>query len=529
MKSNRKTRFIILVILGILFAFSPIIATNLSFITGNTNKYSEYFDGINFENENLKISKVSGKIHIVNNSGWVDFRNDGNCTGSGTYSDPYVIEDLVIDGGGSGSCILIENSEVYFRIENCTLYNFGEGIRLWNVSNSLVFDNNFSSGIWGIYLLYYSHNNTISGNTINCQEFGIRLLGYDNNILGNIINVSQPLGYSYGISISWGGSNNNLISGNTVYLARVGIHIDEGYNHIIMNNTINNSELKGLRLMRTNNITISENKMNDCGLSIECDPYASEVDRLSQLNSHHIDTTNLVNGKPLYYYVDIIGLGLADMTNAGQVILVDCTYSSISNLNTSFGSTGISLYYSNNNNITDNIASNNKLHGIYLYECDYNLISGNTARNNIFPETYPEPYGFYLSDSYYNTLYYNNLINNEYQGFSGGSNTWNSPRKIIYTYNGINYTNHLGNYWDDYTGNDANNDGIGDTPYSTGEVIDNYPLMDSIENYIIIEMLEPSEVSDGIIPGYNLFLLLGILSIGVIIISKRVKKSKNLI
>lgn len=35
------------------------------------------------------------------------------------YSNPYVIEYLVIDGGYSGSCILIEYSEVYFIIENC--------------------------------------------------------------------------------------------------------------------------------------------------------------------------------------------------------------------------------------------------------------------------------------------------------------------------------------------------------------------------------------------------------------------------
>ena len=91
----------------------------------------------------MKISAVSGKIHIYYN--WSATKTAGICTGSGTKTDPYIIEDLEIDGGGSGSCILIENSNVYFKIENCMDYNSGNawadaGIRLYNVDNGKLID-----------------------------------------------------------------------------------------------------------------------------------------------------------------------------------------------------------------------------------------------------------------------------------------------------------------------------------------------------------------------------------------------------
>jgi hypothetical protein len=60
---------------------------------------------------------------------------------------------------------------------------------------------------------------------------------------------------------------------------------------------------------------------------------------------------------------------------------------------------------------------------------------------------------------------------------------WSSPEPITYTYNGKIFTNYLGNYWSDYTGSDADGDGIGDTPYNINSDKDNYPLMEPFENY----------------------------------------------
>ena len=128
MKLKVKIRIIALLGLGIVFTL----------ILGMNNSLNLKPN----ENDTLKTSKVSGRIHIIGSTGWTDFKNAGSCTGSGNYSDPYVIEDLIIDGGRAGSCIWIEDSDVYFRIENCTVYRSRDdwdyaGIRLFNVTNGI--------------------------------------------------------------------------------------------------------------------------------------------------------------------------------------------------------------------------------------------------------------------------------------------------------------------------------------------------------------------------------------------------------
>ncbi|MHA1241320.1 MAG: NosD domain-containing protein [Promethearchaeota archaeon] len=222
MKSEAKSKMTVLITLGILFAFSSLIITNHSLITGNSNISSDYSEDINLDKENLKVSKVSGKIHINGNSGWVNAETSGICTGNGTYSDPYVIEDLVIDAGGSRDCILIQNSDVYFRIENCTVFNseiypyrddwdfFFAGIRLLTVKNSQLLDNNCSFNNNGIHVSG-GFNNTITGNiAYNNNGSGIYVTGYNHTISGNTANNNDI----FGIWLS--GSFNNTVSGNIV-------------------------------------------------------------------------------------------------------------------------------------------------------------------------------------------------------------------------------------------------------------------------------------------------------------------------
>ena len=330
MKSNAKSKIIILITLGIIISLTLIITINQSLITGNKND-------VNYDEEKPKTPAVSGKIHIDDDNpsiNWTVAKKDGICTGNGTYSDPYIIEDLEINGAGSGSCIFIENSEMYFRIENCTLFNSGEdyreaGINLVNVNNGQIL------------------NNTCSNN----NNKGIRLWNCNNSIIsGNTVNNN----HAYGIVLN--GSHNYTISGNTISNTSKGI-ITQAY-----------EPFKG------DNNVITGNLMNGCGLKMH--------GNLETLLSHKIDTTNLVNGKPLYYTTNEVNLRSNDFPNAGQVILVNCSGSLISKLNLSYTTIAISLHYCNNNIISGNTLNNNTYYGIFLACSDNNYISGNSANTN---------------------------------------------------------------------------------------------------------------------------------------------------
>ena len=214
-----------------------------------------------------------------------------------------------------------------------------------------------------------------------------------------------------------------------LYRSCAGIYLDEADYCKIMNNTaLNNSG--GIALYEANGNTVEGNIISE----------------------------NLINGVHLTYE-----------SNGNKLV---------NNTANSNGFCGIYLWWSSNNMLVGNTISSNTDEGIHLKaSSNSNIITNNILSNNSC--------GIGLDySSNDNIIYLNNLINNTNNAYSSEStNLWNSPDKITYTYKGKTYTTYLGNYWDDYSDGDADNDGIWDTPYSIDGDKDYYPLVERFENY----------------------------------------------
>lgn len=147
---------IIIIILGIVFSFLSIINYNIIDDRGNNEGTIEIRDETNLKNLKKSGSDSESFIHIDGSipDNWSDTATDYDwCSGDGSWGNPYVIENLIINASSSptGSGIFINNSKNnYFIIKNCTVFDAGvgaedAGIRLENTDNGTLIDNYYSN------------------------------------------------------------------------------------------------------------------------------------------------------------------------------------------------------------------------------------------------------------------------------------------------------------------------------------------------------------------------------------------------
>jgi len=129
---------------------------------------------------------------------------------------------------------------------------------------------------------------------------------------------------------------------------------------------------------------------------------------------------------------------------------------------------GININASKNILVEENGATNNYFDGIGLFSSNKSIVRGNTINGNSLFGMVVD----YLSND--NSIYHNNFFNNNRQvASSNPTNVWNNGTE--------------GNYWGDYAGVDADDDGVGDTPYIVDKETqqqDNYPLIRPYVNEI---------------------------------------------
>jgi len=141
---------------------------------------------------------------------------------------------------------------------------------------------------------------------------------------------------------------------------------------------------------------------------------------------------------------------------------------------------GIEIYRSHSNSLTANTVNSNNTYGIFLDVSNLNTMTGNAINSNYYDGiclwrgsghtlsgntiNLNNGYGIYVGYAYNNQIY-NNIFNNVIQAgvLSASGNVFNLPAPIG------------GNYWSDWTGPDADNDGFVDLPYVFMGGLDNLP------------------------------------------------------
>ncbi|RLF34691.1 MAG: hypothetical protein DRN08_04240, partial [Thermoplasmata archaeon] len=392
-----------------------------------------------------------------------------------------------------------ENGTIYvyngtYIQQNTIIINKKVEITGENQNNTII----YTPGI----MIAYADNVYIHGFTINSTEgVGIYIAGNYTRVDNNKIFLINVAGT--GISVEEG-SNNNIISHNIIKINKDGVNTPTGIaiiyscNNIVSGNNLSN----GIELIESINNTINNNILKSDGITIE-------GSTLPYWSTHTIEN-NYINNKPIYYYKNIKNYTIP--TDAGQVLIANCSNITIQNLNlnlvnTSYGiqigftthssisknnitipinnvaqreETGIILYHSSNNSVSRN-KINNTYYGIRLSSSSYNTISENIIKNT--------HRGIYISttSSSNNTISDNNFISNALYSIQIYGTNNSIYRNIISNCTGTGImsggvSNHIyhnnfinntvdaydfgqdnqwdngypagGNYWDDHTGPD---------------------------------------------------------------------------
>jgi len=439
-----------------------------------------------------RVPDGAGQVILVNCTNVVIENQNINKTSFGievAFSSSITIKSNTCSYNHDGIFLKYSNNNSIFN--NTCSYG---GMALKYSNNNSIFNNTCSWDGHGISLKY-SNNNSISNNTCSYNTRGIPLKYSSNNSITNNNCSNSECSFhsddcdSNGICI-WCDSDNNSISNNICTNNRNdGIYIDSN-NNILTNNTASNNRY-GIHLSYSSNSILTNNTMlgNSYNFGVRGNSHSDYI--------HSIDTSNTVDGKTVYYWInqqnrqipnDAGFVGIINSTNITvrdltlsrndqSVLFVYTNSSRIENVNASKNhDAGIHLYMCSNNTLTNNTANSNYYRGIHLSSSSDNTLTGNTASDNRD--------GIEIYKSSNNKIYLNNFINNaDNVDSSKSTNIWNSTEELTYTYNGTTHANYLGNYWDDYTDVDANNDGIWDHPRSINPDQDYHPLVAPFENY----------------------------------------------
>ncbi|RZB29496.1 MAG: hypothetical protein AEth_01131 [Candidatus Argoarchaeum ethanivorans] len=290
-------------------------------------------------------------------------------------------------------------------ISNNLTSNQGHGIELYGSSNNVIEGNSIEKNKeTGIFLSSSNSNKIISNTVISNNDRGIHLYywrpSHNNNISGN--NVSFNSGY--GIAI---GGNNNILTKNIVYSNDGGINLyGSTSDSILENNTINSNSGSGITISASSYNTLSNNSINNNKRNFG-GVFADHHDYDKHFN-HSIDTSNTVNGKPIYYLVNEKDKVYDETANAGYFAAILCENITVKNLNNLTNNSEAVFFRKTYNSSVENISGTFNSYGIHLWHSDNNTISNSNLSSN--------SYGVYMRDASGTEIHNCNLSSNSNHG-----------------------------------------------------------------------------------------------------------------
>ena len=343
--------------------------------------------------------------------------------------------------GGGGTLITI-------AVDGCTVCGFNVtgsergwedvGIKIESSNNTIA--NNMLSFIngHGIVLLGSSNNNTISTNDIyfnddvgiwlrdGCadnhlidnnicfnSDDGIKLDGGCDNctLIGNNVSFNDGDGVDldddcfdcciidndvcfngdHGIELDWNSFNGTLINNNASFNDGIGICIHCDNNTLTNNTALNNGE--GIFLDDVKNCILRDNNINN-------NIYNFNV---KGGGVHDIDTSNTINGKPIYYLIDQENIVIDSSWNAGYIGVVDSNGITVRDLTMTGNGQGI-IFYEVEDSRIENVNVMDNIYGICLIGSRGITLKNNAADSN-------EEYGLLVDWGYDNSIDTSNTVN----------------------------------------------------------------------------------------------------------------------
>ncbi len=355
-----------------------------------------------------------GPISITTNE---DFETLG-FPGNGSYVSPYVIEGFEITT--DGTCVQIQNIDVFFVIQNCLLNGgmLGWGISLDNVTHGQIRNNNITQKAKGVFLQSSSGISILNNTISSSSEDGVYFSESSENTLVNC----SITGNNNGIVIV-SVSSDNLVKNNSISSNGIGILIGGSPDNTILRNTFSNNAEYGICIDGAQDNTLQSN------ILVNNDFYLWPLTAVDYWRQN-ISEDNLIDGKPLGYFWNKTG-EIIDGSYYSRVILANCTWMTIKNgfyenrlagiqlahssncaleNNILSGNTlGTHLFYSSDNLVKNNTFSGNSENGLELINSPSNIVANNTSSGNL-------KYGIRLSHSSNNVLANNTVISNAFSG-----------------------------------------------------------------------------------------------------------------